>query len=186
MTYAYSAGKTSRIEGFTAYFIEYYIARGYDAEIPFEFLFYKWSFCIPQKKKENVLRAKMLLKDSLLGTSVKHRFSIWTFIEEYDREEMGITFPSIFVHGVEATILYTLFALIPEINKLLIEAGLQPIYLFSNHDCLGINIGYSMLLEPLLMLAYNKVSSVNFLAQLKLNLKKNSVLRVSNPSFIRF
>lgn len=59
-------------------------------------------------------------------------------------------FPSIFIHGFDAHIVYYLLDLVQRLNKQFKLHDLPSIYISTTHDCFKINTMYADLLLPLL------------------------------------
>jgi hypothetical protein len=100
---------------------------------------------------------------SLKNAKNQHRFSIRRYKNKYDTREMITAFASIFTHSVESNALYYFFDL-GKLLKLLFEAANLPsIYLYSNHDSVGISPMYNFLLKPLFAHCYTRLSKANLL-----------------------
>lgn len=102
--------------------------------------FLSWHFSIPLRHNSHKIRQRInfsKLKNALFKT---FRFSIAAYQNILDRSSMITTFAIIYVHSIEATSLLHLFTLVADINYALRQVGLPPIFIFSNHDSIGVNI----------------------------------------------
>ena len=99
---------------------------------------------------------------------------------------MTTTFASIYVHSIEATSLLHLFTLVADINYAFRQVELPPIFIFSNHDSVGVNILYSFIMPTLFAYCYDILSHANFLSKLAKKDFGHKVIRTVNPNFIKF
>lgn len=115
-----------------------------------------------------------------------HRFSIQMFKEKYDTREMVTAFASIFTHSVESNALYTLFEIGRELNLSFLADNLPALYLYSNHDSVGISPMYCFLLKPLFSHSYTLLSQANLLKAQQMSNRTIRPVVVCNPNFIKF
>jgi hypothetical protein len=104
---------------------------------------------------------------------------------EYNITQMKIKFPSIFIQGIDAQIVYSFI----EHAQTFHENSL-PISIWSNHDCFHIAAEYAMLLDIILQSIYTNLSSdATFIKNLYLNkqefLRDNPPIICTNPYFIK-
>jgi hypothetical protein len=142
--------------------------------------FISWDFAVPLKNNYHTFRHGVRLTQGTM------RFSITSYANVLDKASMVTTFASIFTHSIEATALYYLFTNAADINDDLNVAGLPPILFFSNHDSVGVNLLYCLLLPSLFAHAYTTIAHMNFLTMLAASYKSPKFIRVDNPHFIKF
>jgi DNA-dependent RNA polymerase len=141
----------------------------------------QWDLHISKKK---LTRSRISLSDK----EVIH-FSNLESVER-DSQKMTTTFASIFIHGVDGSIVYSLIALLRKINTLCREKGIPQIFAVTNHDCFGFNLCYSYYLSIIIRELYMQLSNSDIINQLILDPKfnfifKRSRIKVTNPYFIK-
>lgn len=106
------------------------------------FPFLAWDFIIYNRKKKQ------------LYINETHRPVIHLEEKSYNEHEMSVKFPSIFIQGIDAQIVYYFI----EHISLFKEIGIN-IPIWSNHDCFQISAQYAMLLDIILQDIYTNISS---------------------------
>jgi hypothetical protein len=112
----------------------------------------EWSLHIVKQKAS---RHRVQLGRTTHQFQINYKFGV-------DKEQAGVTFPSIFVQGLDAHIVHTLIENVSELNKELVKEGLPRILLSVNHDNFGINVQYAHLLIPLVSFSYNSINKLSF------------------------
>jgi hypothetical protein len=64
----------------------------------------------------------------------------FTIIWGVDEKQMEVTFPSIFVQGIDAHIVHYLLDKVNEVNTKLRESNLPELLVEMNHDCFGFSL----------------------------------------------
>lgn len=150
--------------------------------IRMEFPFLTWEFLIPQEAPVS----RVIVGGSHIGNLDKHKLSIKQYKKEYDQSQMQCTFSSIFIHSMDAHIVHLGYNITQELNQLLRQNNLPLFHFYANHDCFGVNLLYSIYLQPMIAHFYNLTSQHNF-GKL-INIKNNSSvppILVENPHFIK-
>lgn len=132
----------------------------------------EWSLHIVKQKGS---RHRVNVGPKMHHFQINYKFGV-------DKEQAGVTFPSIFVQGIDAHIVQTLIEKVSELNKELVKEGLPEIRLSVNHDNYGINVQYAHILIPLVREAYN---SINKLSYKGMELPAGKNIKCINPNFIK-
>lgn len=123
--------------------------------------------------------------------AMRHRFYSpkprrFTLYHTYgiDNKKMSITFPSIFVQGLDVHIFHEILNIVRVINEDLNEKGLPLICITGNHDCFSINARYAYLLITIVQQAYNSINNLEF-SQIPGLKSKDSFIECCNPICIK-
>jgi hypothetical protein len=97
----------------------------------------------------------------------KHKLSIYTNTDEIDEDKAVTSFSSIFVHSIDAHIVFLFESMISEIKHELANKGIKlSISTFTNHDNFGIILAFAIYLKIILKDNYNSISNFEYLKQL--------------------
>lgn len=120
------------------------------------------------------------------GVSQRTNFNIYLPQNKFNEAQMLIKFPSIFIHGLDATIVHHFYDILRQLNQDFELLGLPPISGFTNHDCYGVNLTYSPYLQLIIAYIYNKLSASNLgnLINVPQDFNKNPI-QITNKSFIK-
>jgi DNA-dependent RNA polymerase len=131
------------------------------------------------------INKKRISRSQVLHMGKRIRFNITHTSNEIDVEQQQITFPSIFIHSLDAHICYFILEKTKEINKELKLQNLPLIYISFNHDCFFINYLYAPFLVPLVLEAYNSINDIKFNFPFP-NQNNNHKIKICNPNLIRY
>ena len=129
--------------------------------------------------KQLTSQHKVKTGNSKINFKVIHNYGL-------DKNQVNITFPSIFVQGIDAHIIHVLLHNVAIINEELRATNLPEILLSCNHDCFGINMFYAPILVPLVMSSYNTINTYKFSELLGINTLQEERIQCDNPNCIKY
>jgi hypothetical protein len=125
---------------------------------------------------------------------LKHQLALYTNTDIVDKAKAITSFSSIFIHSIDAYIVYCYQEKILDIiedlkiNKIFLDIGI-----YTNHDNFGINIEMAVWLKIILAECYNNMNDSEVIAQLTSKstekkikkIKKKPTIECENPNFVK-
>ena len=164
------------IKNFLTIMGEYCETVNYKVNIKTPYL--SWSFL---ENQMNFSRHSVGITKKGNKTQAEHKFVLYHNFG-IDPHKIRTTVNSILIQGFDATMVQNILDRTSQINKELKAAGFPTISFVMNHDTFELNSQYAIFLEPLIMLAYNFLNSLELPKSLNLLNKHKKTINCTNPN----
>jgi len=109
---------------------------------------------------------------------IKHQLSLYTNTGQIDYNKAITSFSSIFIHSIDAHIVFLFRTMVKDIEKDLRKKGIKfNIGVFTNHDNFGIILALAIYLKIILKDNYNSISTLEYIKQLNNPITKKFSLK---------